>query len=465
MSTSENFERRQMLEQNPPLLREVEHAVPTAAEVGFTNEGHTTATTSQTLELQTAIRDAVLDRDTPAFDKRRLIRDLVRDQLLQKGFLCRTEDDRAFYFNRQERRLYDIEQRAFQHLLSDLSGLSATEAYLRFVLDSLQTQAARTKPLTVHSHSYYDPATGLLCVSDGAGGVWRRERFGKWELAYNGDHGTLFFTEPDAQPWTPNFTDSRALAWFLRQPMFDGMELSAEEQQLLFLIFILQTFFPALRRTRIIPAALGPQGSGKTSALKMFGMLFGGPEFDVTGLSANREDAFVAAVCNAWWWPWTTRTAVFPGLKMPLPLSARLQIVPRANRANPWIWMRVLASPRGSAPLVATNESAGPAAVSVDDFVDFGHDADGFAQSDDDLLVVFDIGLRELAALAVFEPLLTNLIAANMKLPDLFGHASEPTGMRSIHPDASPRVRNIVDLWMRHTLVCGYICVKFCGLH
>ncbi|HLI30795.1 MAG TPA: hypothetical protein VKV79_06830, partial [Terriglobia bacterium] len=50
--------------------------------------------------------------------------------------------------------------------------------------------------------------------------------------------------------------------------------------------------------TRIIPAFLGPQGSGKTSAMRMIGTLFCGAQFDVTGLSRDREDAFVAAVSN-----------------------------------------------------------------------------------------------------------------------------------------------------------------------
>jgi hypothetical protein len=61
---------------------------------------------------------------------------------------------------------------------------------------------------------------------------------------------------------------------------------------------LLQNFFPAVRRTRIIPAFLGPQGSGKTSAERMVGTLFCGPGFEVTGLSRNREDGFVAAVSN-----------------------------------------------------------------------------------------------------------------------------------------------------------------------
>lgn len=41
----------------------------------------------------------------------------------------------------------------------------------------------------------------------------------------------------------------------------------------------------------------------------------------------------------------------------------------------------------------------------VDHLVDLGHQADGFGQGDDDLLVVGDVVLRERAALAVLEPL------------------------------------------------------------
>jgi len=46
-------------------------------------------------------------------------------------------------------------------------------------------------------------------------------------------------------------------------------------------------------------------------------------------------------------------------------------------------------------------ESAGPAAVGFDHFVDFGHQADGFVQGDDDALVVEDVFAGESAAAAV----------------------------------------------------------------
>ena len=64
------------------------------------------------------------------------------------------------------------------------------------------------------------------------------------------------------------------------------------------LVCLVQQFFPPLRKTRMIPAFLGPQGSGKTTAMRLVGRLLVGPEFDVTGLQREREDAFVAAVCN-----------------------------------------------------------------------------------------------------------------------------------------------------------------------
>lgn len=263
--------------------------------------GHIAESHGSDSELQKAIRREILDREKPSFDKRRAIRDLIRKEILsvRSGFLCQAADGRGFYFHKGERRLYDLEQKQFQHLLSSISGLSATETQFRFVLDSFQTEAARTKPVEVHTLSFYDLRTGRLAVSDGTDGVWRRERAGLWEPGHNGDGGILFLTDSDATPWEPEFTGDGALTWLLTQFSLDGQSgLNCEEQKTLLIVWLLQNFFPALRRTRIIPALLGPQGSGKTCAMRMFGRLFCGPQFDVTGLSRDREDAFVAAVSN-----------------------------------------------------------------------------------------------------------------------------------------------------------------------
>ena len=69
-----------------------------------------------------------------------------------------------------------------------------------------------------------------------------------------------------------------------------------------------------------------------------------------------------------------------------------------------------------------------PAAVLLDDLVDLPHQADGLGEGDDDLLVVGDVVLREHAALAVLEPLLADLVAADVEVPHLLGHATEADG-------------------------------------
>lgn len=252
------------------------------------------------ISVRDVVRDIMLDGSLPAFDKRRRVTAMVKEALRDLGDFCRTRDGRLFFFAKPERQLYDLEQRPFQHLLTVLSGLSSTEPGFRFVVDVLQAETAREAPVVeVHTLSFYDPAGGLLAISDGGGGVWLRERRGTWMSTHNGDHRLLFLTEPDATPWEPEFDkNGEALKWFLGQAPFADGSLSREDQQILEYINLLHLFFPALRPTRMLPAYLGPQGAGKTTRLKMIGRLFLGSRFNVTGLYRDREDAFIAAVTN-----------------------------------------------------------------------------------------------------------------------------------------------------------------------
>lgn len=247
-----------------------------------------------------AIRGVALDKGTPAFDKRRKIALFVRDALSERGYFLRTRDNRALFFHSEERRLYDVDHSPFEHLLTQISGLSSTESYFGFVLGLLQASANREARLVdVHTLAYFDRGREFLAVSNGATGMWIRERSGNWLFRNNGDEGLLFLTDPQAEEWVPDLSgDGHALEWFLSQFMFASFPLTAEDFRTLMLVCLVQQFFPTLRKTRMIPTFLGPQGSGKTTAMRLVGRLLVGPEFDVTGLQRDREDAFVAAVCN-----------------------------------------------------------------------------------------------------------------------------------------------------------------------
>ena len=177
----------------------------------------------------------------------------------------------------------------FSYLLTIESGLSATESYFGFALNLLQAETARLTPTPVHTLGYYDTETGTLAISDAGPGIWVREYGGKWVHTHNGENGLLFFTESWATPWEPDFTDNH-LAWFLDNFTFaDSPPLTAADAKLLFTILLLQQFFPRLRRTRLLPAFLGPMGSGKTTKIRLIGRLLLGSEFDVTNLRKKKR--------------------------------------------------------------------------------------------------------------------------------------------------------------------------------
>jgi hypothetical protein len=254
--------------------------------------------------VRNEIRSIVLfpsrgDDAVPDFDKKRLITAALQRELAQLGEFLRTVDRRGFYFLRDERRVLDLEQTPFQHTLTQISGLSATENYFKFARDMLQATTAKTAPLVeIRTFAHFDFNEQRLVVSDGAGGVWARERGSTWREGANGQNGIFFLTDPEAEPFQPEFVDDDSYAWYWRQFLFSDQDLPAPAARLLLEVFLLQQFFPPLRQTRITPAVLGPQGSGKTTGVRFFGRLLLGRRFEVSGIQRDREDDFRAAITN-----------------------------------------------------------------------------------------------------------------------------------------------------------------------
>ena len=64
---------------------------------------------------------------------------------------------------------------------------------------------------------------------------------------------------------------------------------------------------------------------------------------------------------------------------------------------------------------LVSGKRGGPAALCFDHLVNLAHQADRLIQGDDDLLVVLDVFVGHGAALAVLEPLLADLVAADVE--------------------------------------------------
>jgi len=245
------------------------------------------------------VRRIILTGDIHGFDKRRHVEEVLRKELTSKGEFFRTADGKAFYFNNEGRQLIDVEQVQFRRLTSSVSGLSATENYLLFAIDLLQTRAhTSARVVDVHSFSHYDVSTGVVVVSDGGSGAWRREIGGEWQPVKNGDDDIFFLSDSEASPWSPSFNAPTALEdlWLSRFLLSADQGLSPADGRNLIGLWLCHQFFPPLRRTRLIPCFLGGQGSGKTTGMRLVGRLLVGPNFEVTGIQRDKEDAFVAAV-------------------------------------------------------------------------------------------------------------------------------------------------------------------------
>ena len=80
-------------------------------------------------------------------------------------------------------------------------------------------------------------------------------------------------------------------------------------------------------------------------------------------------------------------------------------------------------------------EGLAPAAVLVDHFVDFLYQANSFGDSNDDPVVMLDVIFQQLAALAVLEPLLADLVPADVIIPDCIRHASKTATPALVDPN------------------------------
>ncbi len=236
------------------------------------------------------------------FDKRRNIAGIAQAAFESRGTFYRTIEGRGFFFDDHEKKLHDLEQKEFGRLLTYLTGLSSTEDYFRFVIDILQSHVTRNgKMVNVYTFASYNQASGELAVSDGGSHVWFYKN-GHWRRGSNGDNGAIFLTDPNSDPWAPEFSnedDGENLSWFLEQINFEGDDRHVLDQKALLRIWLVFLYFRSYFSIRPIPAFFGPKGSGKSTITRMIGRLHLGGEFNVTGLRADKEDAFVAGLTNS----------------------------------------------------------------------------------------------------------------------------------------------------------------------
>lgn len=274
------------------------------------SRGSTTLVTLQgeiASELQKQIRQ-VLDKkgwELPSHCKEDKIAHLLRTSLQKLGGFYRQTDGPLWFFRDQNHRLYEVTTHTyspFAKYITYITGQSSKTDLMRRSLDRLHAvMLEEATVVEVHGMAYNSHDLDVIALNDFGGGMWYRQRGGRWERQPNGNGGIFFWTPGDiVQQWVPEFEMNGAggsedsLQWFIQQPHFAEQGLTVHDQQLLLRALLLAPFFPSLNHTRPVSAHLGlsqdqQHDTGKTTAGKMIGVVWAGEGFEPTPVDSTNK--------------------------------------------------------------------------------------------------------------------------------------------------------------------------------
>jgi hypothetical protein len=179
-------------------------------------------------------------------------------------------------------------------------GINRSEQIFKYIHEELYREAFENGIRTeIHQMAFYDQDRHVLYLFNRGNQIYRITTQ-KVELVDNGTDGVLFISDRETEPFTvlPGEQGASPLDELLFSKLnFESDILSPPERTILFIIFFYAPFFASIMPTKPILTMVGEKGSGKTTTLRLAGMVYIGEKFDVTSLSNDPKD-FDAAVTN-----------------------------------------------------------------------------------------------------------------------------------------------------------------------
>jgi hypothetical protein len=212
------------------------------------------------------------------------------------------EGSGGFFFFDPERKLIalDDSDKELSILLSQY-GLNATEKVFEFMAEALHVHSlTEGRPTRVHRFCWFNAKSFTLYLFNHANSIYRITAEAV-EMVDNGTDGVLFLHNRRHEPFTwredqePGDGFHELIASEIK---FEAGRLSVVEQQAIFTLWFLSTFFGSLLPTRPLLALIGPKGSGKSHILRKVGILLFGAQFEVKSLP-DKEDSFDAITTNS----------------------------------------------------------------------------------------------------------------------------------------------------------------------
>jgi hypothetical protein len=227
--------------------------------------------------------------DLPIDERRGLAGQLVVEWLQNRGFFTRSETEELFYFHREEKRAYKIDEEEFAYFLYSVSGVNPASRHFPHLLEDCMAIASRSEPRKVVRVSYYDRANDVLYVSRFDGTVYVLDG-NSITTEDNGAH-VIFVDNPRWQPYNPEGGNGLALDWLWSLPNWDG---DREAYKLLGKVWSIALLFSELCPAKPLVVLVGEKGSGKTLTMRLLLRLLFGSNAEVSGMP-DRPDGLRAA--------------------------------------------------------------------------------------------------------------------------------------------------------------------------
>ena len=189
----------------------------------------------------------------------------------------------------------------FRTLLNRM-GVNAAKDFYSFVAEELRTYC-RTHGAKIETYNscHYDSKNFAIYIFNNDSIVYKitPENI---EALENGDEGILFNYRAEHEPFELVEIDENRD--YFKEYILDFANLdesgvlSADEQKELLRTWTMATFFNSIMPSKVILAAIGERGSGKTSILKRLGIILYGSKYNVAPLP-NKADDFDALITNS----------------------------------------------------------------------------------------------------------------------------------------------------------------------
>lgn len=252
--------------------------------------------------IRKQIRAVMKSSDVKMLDRNQAVADIVINELLQRGKFIQDNNYPYFFLNDSKHIIPLINNNDDFRILLNRMGVNAAKDFYSFVAEELRTFCRiNGAKIETYNSCHYDSKNFVIYLFNNDNIVYKITADNIATLE-NGDEGVLFNYRPEYEPF--EFVEIDENKDYFKEYVLDYMNLdesgilSSNEQKELLRTWTMTTFFHSIMPSKVILAAIGEKGSGKTSTLRRLGIILYGSKYNVAPLPTKPDD-FDALITNS----------------------------------------------------------------------------------------------------------------------------------------------------------------------